>query len=213
MIRNPELFRDGSLKLVEQRKVYKEMINIAKAAKDETNIDVPTLMRLKDYIHYYRNDWIDNDPFIVDKEAEYKDRLVQPFRRVLSVIEDLKKTGSLSMIQPVIDRLAERGITLQINDDVNFDNSSVMSFINVMDNYQGTICELADERKEFRDRSKLANDSTPASYNKYVSTYASYLEKKEQNKDVSKLEDKLQNFFLENSIDKEVFDKLRGDVE
>ena len=212
MIKRKDLLEQGSDKLVEQREAYKELRHLSKAASKEFEIEEKHILQLKDYVHYAGMDW-DDDPLNQFEQAEWRDKLAQPFRKILSVINILKETGRLDLLDKILKSLEMKGIVINITDDIKFKSSDkLMPYIDAMSDLQTTICSLADERKEFRQESKAIEDSTPVSYNKYVATLASYKIAKEKGKKVPNLEDKLQKLILDNGIDRDVFGELRNDI-
>lgn len=211
-IKRKDLFEEGCNKLIEQRENYKEMRALAKAASDEFQIDLPIIMAVKDYDHYKKADW-ENNPLESNQDADYKDKLMQPFRQMFKAIENLRATGNLEMLDPMIKVLEENGVHLSIDDTVKFSrNIELMTYIKSMSSYQGSICELADERKDLGKVSKDLKDSTSRSYTQYISTYASYKAAKEKGKDTSKLEEKLHNLILDSGIDSNVYMTLNDDI-
>ncbi len=212
MIKRKDLFEESCNRLIEQREFYKDMRSTAKAAAVQFDLKLPDIMALKDYVHYHKMDW-DSNPLESDNTADYKDKLMQPFRKMAEAIDVLRNTGSLELLDPMIKALNDIGIHLTIDDNVKFEkNKDLMPFILLMSSSQKSICELADERKANGDISKELKDSTPRSFTQYVSTYASYKVAKEKGKDTSKLEDKLHDLAMNVGIDGEVYTTLEEDL-
>ena len=144
-------FEDCSNFLVNQKKAYKKMYKIAKENEDLVEGGKITLLRVKDYKHYYKKDWTDGNPFDVDKSEKWRCRLSQPFRKIRQIIFELCETNNLDMLNPIIEYLEKEGIYLSINIPEKIDNSSIINdAIDEMDQYQDEICNLADYRKEIR---------------------------------------------------------------
>lgn len=141
-------FDDASNLLVQEKKLYKKMHELEDKGA-HCVLNKKTLIRVKDYKHYYGNGWVDGNPLEVDKSEKWKDRLVKPFIKIKQVIYDLADTNNLNMLNPIIKALNEIGIYISydIKAQIKF-SDEVNGIIGEMDEYQDTICDLADEKRE-----------------------------------------------------------------
>lgn len=213
-VNRKDYLKAGSDKLVEQRKVYKDMRSVAKDVEEVFGIDAKSAIALKDFVHYYEFDWENNDPLIPAKGEQWRCRLSQPFRRVMNAINVLRETGHLYMLDPILKSLDEKGVHIIIDDNVKFDKSNDLhAYIEQMSEQQGVICNLADERKELRKMSIEVNDSTKQSFNTYVDLLARAKVASDKAKNKEKTKSKIGKLMCENTIDKNLFEICVNDIE
>ena len=207
------LFDKSSDLLISQRKVHKEMAALGTAAHKEFKIDSKHISALKDYVHYYKNDWLGGDPLIAEKDVKWRCRLAPTFRRLVKVVDDLRYTGRLDLLDPIIKSLNNVGIHLTIDDNIKFDKTEdLMKYINEMDDYQTVICELADRRTDGRTSAVESKNATTKSFNEYVRLMANYKSSKDLQKTRENINDDLQDLLLDVNIENDVYNSLRDDV-
>ena len=207
------LLNDSSDLLINQRSIHREMASLGTAAHKEFDIDSKHISALKDYVHYYKNDWAEGNPLVPEKDVKWRCRLVPAFRRLFKVVEDLRQTGSLSLLKPILDALDREGIHITIDDNVKFEkHDELMKYINAMNDYQTQICELADERSSNREDAVAVKNATNKSFNEYVRLMANYKSSKDKSKTTDSINEDLQNLFADNLIDQSVYTRLRDDV-
>lgn len=208
-----ELFGTSSDLLIQQRAIHREMANLGTAAHKEFDIDSKCISALKDYVHYYKNDWADDDPLVPMESVKWRCRLAPTFRRLYKVVNDLKVTGSLSLLDPILKALDKHGIHITIDDDVKFDkHEELMKYINAMEDYQSQICDLADERTDNRDGAVAVKNATSKSFNEYVRLMANYKSARDKDKTREDIEEDLQELLLDVNIENDVYISLRDDV-
>ena len=211
---NKKLLTDSVDLMLNQKTIHKDMADVCKSAHNEFHIDVKHIYALKDYIHYYENDWADGNPLIPEKDVKWRCRLAPAFRRVLKVVNDLRKTGRLDLLDPIIAALEDEGIHLSIDDTVNFDQKDqLMAYINAMDNYQTAICDLADERTAKRDELVEANVTTTKSFNEYVKLLTKYKSARDTDKAKDDIENSLQDLALDVNIDSSIYSEIKKDID
>lgn len=207
------VFEESSDLLIEQRKIHREMAGVGTAAHKEFNINSKHISALKDYVHYYGNDWVNGNPLIAEKDVKWRCRLAPVFRRLVKVVDDLRYTGKLDLLEPIIKALEDVGIHLSIDDDIKFDRvNELMAYITAMDDYQTSICELADERTGNRDDAVNSDIATTKSFNEYVRLMANYKSSKDKIKTRENINEDVQDLLLGIGIESHVYNSLKDEV-
>lgn len=193
-------FNDGVELLQHEAKLHAEMKDIAKDGK-EYNTDPALLKRVKDYVHYYMNDWEPSDPFTPLPDIDWKCKLVKPFRTMRRVIIDLRETGRLDMLDPIIAALEADGIHLNIDTyDIKYKNE-LDQIIDGMNAIQTSICETADERKELAQAIEDQAICTKGCFNKTIKQMQRVAKNDEKTDDaVSKIYENVMNNNRDNNV-------------
>lgn len=211
-----DLFDAGVDNLLEERKLYKDMRSVASTAAKDLDVKARSLMALKDYKHYYGRDWAYNNPLTPlpkeDLPDGYRCRMSQPFRKMVDIINVLKETGELEMLDPIIQALAVKGIELKITDDINYDRKDdVEEYVEHMDSFQSSICILADERKDLRKQVKELRNGTISSYNEYVVAKAN-LSSPMNDKKRQALTEHIHDLILDNTVEGDIYTTLSNEL-
>ena len=211
---NKKMLTDSVDLMINQKSIHKDMADVCKSAHNEFNIDVKHIYALKDYVHYYKNDWAEGNPLVPEKDVKWRCRLAPAFRRLLKVVTDLRETGRLDLLEPIIEALEDNGIHLQVDDTVNFGSKDqLMAYINAMDSYQSAICNLADERTAKRDVLVECGDTTKKSFNEYVKLLTKYKSSQNRNDAKDKVEDSLQDLVLDVNIDSSIYSEIKKEID
>lgn len=126
----------------------------------DTNITKSLVLRIKDYLYYRGRGWASSvDPIkraIKDEEhpqEKFPDRVSPCFRRLVTIITDMRKANMLDELNVYLDALKAYGITITVDNSHEPHISDVQrvglkAAIETMSLYQRIICETADELKD-----------------------------------------------------------------
>jgi hypothetical protein len=172
-----------------KRDASKQMNMVGKETAKAQGIEKPILIRCKDYLHYRGLGWTNNDPLEKDPEEKFPDRVSPPFRKLLQIIDDLAIVGHLDFLDIYLDAMRKHGIDIKIsNKDVRVnDIDETWQAIENMSQFQGVICELADEIND--EKAPVAEQINLVPENEFKKLLSFY-DKKVKEKD---LDDQYQN--------------------
>lgn len=148
-IKPKQLLQEAAVINQEKKSNSKAMNQIATDVAKVNGIDKSILIHNKDYLHYRGRGWVDGDPLEKEPETDFPDRVSPTFKKLIEIIDDMAAIGKLDQLQVYLDAAKLRGVDIIISDkETQVDDvDDVWHAVNVMSNYQTTICELADEIK------------------------------------------------------------------
>lgn len=118
-----------------------------------------TVLRIKDYMFYRGRGWanetdpIKREPKGEDRSIEkFPDRVSPCFRRLATIVTDLRSADMLDTLDVYLEALKEYGITISIDEETfglnDNQREGLKSAIDTLSTYQATICNAADELKD-----------------------------------------------------------------
>lgn len=125
-----------------------------------SDITKQTILRIKDYTYYRGRGWASpTDPIKRAPKGEegeiekFPDRVSPCFRRLQTIIADLRSANMLDMLDVYLDALKSEGITITINTDAtpvisDTQRDGLKTAIETLSDYQRIICNTADELKD-----------------------------------------------------------------
>lgn len=145
-----KLMEEASRTLTRKTLNSKEMNALAKAGEQELGISRDSLLRIKDYVHYKGNGWVDGNPLEKDPDlaVRFPDRVSPIFIKLLNLVKDLKEIGRMDIIQEYLDELELRGIKLVIDIEEKPTNERAVEIVERLDRFQNNICMLANEIRD-----------------------------------------------------------------
>lgn len=122
-------------------------------------ISKQTILRIKDYLYYRGRGWAsETDPITragKDEEGEsekFPDRVSPCFRRLVTIVDDLRKADMLDILDVYLNSLKEYGITISIDTEKPClsaeKRKSLKTVIDTLSQFQQIICNTADELKD-----------------------------------------------------------------
>ena len=184
----------------EKKKQNREMRNYIKSIGENLGIDAEYLRRYKDYYHYRGNGWGCRedgtaDPLIDVRGVKFKDRISPCFRKLLEVVDTCAVFGDYKLLDPYIKSLHEHGIDIKINIPEKAHKQEYDDYIEFVDGYQSTICELGDNLNfDKKPNAELMNLVSKNNFNAAINAY----NKLKRDKDIK---DSLDKMSLESTVD------------
>lgn len=145
-----ELLNKANKVLNKKKETSRRMNEMAKIGETEFNIKKEAFLRMKDYTHYKGAGWVDGDPLKKDPEipVRFPDRVSPIFIKLYDLISDLSSIGYLGLIEPYLESLYSKGITISIDIPQAPLNQGAVDLVYELDGYQNTICNLANEIRD-----------------------------------------------------------------
>ena len=185
-ITETELLDDSREILLEKKTASKNMNMILSETAKMQKIEKPILARMKDYLHYKGLGWIGNDPLELNPEEKFKDRVSPTFKKLLQMADDLRATDCLEWLDPYLNAIKIHGIDIRISPtNVRIqDKDEVVAAVQNASDFQGIICNLADEINEVKAvEAEEMNLTKQNEFKKLLNFY----DKKQNNKDIDDL--------------------------
>lgn len=199
---------------IDKKRYNKEMSNVLRDAAKETGVDAATLRRVKDYVHYKKMGWIDNNPFELDPKEKFKDRVSPIFIKLLTLLQDVTALGMEDILDEYLSKMEACGVRITFADVVPpamaTDTDRAREAVYTASDYQGKICVLADKiRDEDSARAEELGFGPKKEYVKLIDLYA-------QKKDGKDVDDKIQQvqtdlLFAQSSYEQVMTDTINSD--
>lgn len=208
---------EDSLGTFNDKKNYNKQMNSKfRDASKIAKIDAARLRRTKDYVHYKKMGWIDNNPFELNPQEKFKDRVSPIFIKLITLIDDIKSLGMDYIVQEYFDKLDAMGIHIDYSEYVptavpeNLD--ACQEAIEYGNKLQGSICTLADK---IRDEDSVKAEELGFGPKKEYVKLISLLADKRDGKDI---DDKIQQIqtdliFAQSSYEEVSTDSINSDPE
>lgn len=173
--------------LLKQEKLhYESMHDKAKIISESTGLKKDALIRLKDLLYGKGVGW-DDDPMVQTYSDRYPDKIAPMFRRLYQLIDDFNSVGMLCELEPYLNSLKERGISIEIkipesklNDE---EKQRVKDALNFMIDRQYEIYNITDTIKD-NSYDKMLEDTGFIPKSGFKTAVNFYIKKEKENKDI-----------------------------
>jgi hypothetical protein len=182
-VKESELLSESN-EIYEQKKQTAHHMNvIATETAKMQKVSKSLLNRMKDYYLYQGKGWVLNNPLDLDNNVEFRDKISPVFIKLLQIIEDLKATDCLDLIDPYLKALNSFGIKIYIDPGKQLisDKEEFINAIESMGIFQKQINALDSQIKNEKSiEAEEINLTSKQEFAKLVSFY----NKKENGKDI-----------------------------
>lgn len=198
-----DIFNDGLQLLSKEKSLNKDIMSIAKDGKD-IKLDPALIKRVGNYVHYYMTDWTSSDPF-TPIQSDFKCQIVKPFRKMRSLIMDLRAAGKLDLLKPILSALQLDGIYIDVDDLDTNHKEELNQMISGICNIKNEVDDVTLSRKNLMQEAVETGICTKGCFNEVIKQLYRI------EKDSTKIDDALSDIYnsvADNNNDNKCFNEF-----